>query len=132
MVKAFNKYCITIAENLATKNADKNEAIKLLNTFKYYNVPEMKLIPITEAEIKNILKTLKPKNSTGYDGISSRILKYCIDEISKPLGHIYNVSFKQGIYPERMKYASLRPIYETGEKSEMSNYRPISLLTTFS
>ena len=30
-----------------------------------------------------------------------------------------------------MKYASVRPIYKTGEKSEISNYRPISLLTTF-
>ena len=92
----------------------------------------MKLIPITDTEIKNILKTLKSKNSTVYDGISSTILKYCIDEISKPLGHIFDASLKQGIYPERMKYASVRPIYKTGEKSEISNYRPISLLTTFS
>jgi hypothetical protein len=92
----------------------------------------MKLIPVTETEIKNILKSLKSKNSSGYDGISSRILKYCIDEISKALGHIFNASLKQGIYPERMKYASVRPSYKTGEKSDISNYRPISLLTTFS
>jgi hypothetical protein len=59
-------------------------------------------------------------------------LKYCKDEISKPLGHIFNVSLEQGVYPERMKYASLRPIYKTGEKSDMSNYRTISLLIAFS
>jgi hypothetical protein len=75
---------------------------------------------------------MKQKNSTEYDSISSRILEYCIEEISKPLGHIFNVSLEQGVYPERMKYASLRHIYKTGEKSDMSNYRPISLLIAFS
>jgi hypothetical protein len=71
----------------------------------------LKLIPITEAELKNILMSLKSKNSTGYDGISSRIFKYCIVEISKTLCHIFNTSLDQGIYPDRMKFASLRCIY---------------------
>jgi hypothetical protein len=43
IVKAFIKYFITVVENLAMKNADKNEAIKLLNTFKYDNLPELRL-----------------------------------------------------------------------------------------
>jgi hypothetical protein len=92
----------------------------------------MRLIPTTETEIKYIIKTLKTKNSTGYDGISSRILKSCVDVISKPLSHISNESFKQSIYPERLKYALVRPIYKMGEGTDISNYRPISLLTTFS
>jgi hypothetical protein len=76
--------------------------------------------------------SLKSKNSTGYDGISSRILKYCVVEISKPLCHICNASLEQGIYPDRIKFASLKPIYKTGEKVVMENYRPISLLISFS
>jgi hypothetical protein len=51
-------------------------------------LPELKLIPITGWNKEH--ETLKTKNSTGYDGISSRILKYCIEQISKPLGHILN------------------------------------------
>jgi hypothetical protein len=45
LVEAFIKYFTTIAENLATKNADKDEAIKLLYTLKYDNLPELRLIP---------------------------------------------------------------------------------------
>jgi hypothetical protein len=67
----------------------------------------------------------KLKDSTGYDGISSKILKYCTTEISKPLCHIFNASLEHGIYPDRMKFASLRPIYKTGEKAIMAYYRPI-------
>jgi hypothetical protein len=65
------------------------------------NIPEIKLIPTTEIEIKYILQSLKLKNSTGYDGISSRILKCCIGEISIPLSHIFNESLKQGVCPKR-------------------------------
>jgi Notch-like protein len=52
-------------------------------------------------------------------------------EISKLLSHIFNASLEHGIYPERMKFAS-RPAYKTGEKVVMANYRPISLLISFS
>jgi hypothetical protein len=55
----------------------------------------MKLIPTTEIEIKYILKPFKLKNSTGYDSISSTILKCCIEEISMPLSHILNEFLKQ-------------------------------------
>jgi hypothetical protein len=36
------------------KNANRNEAIKLLDTLKYNNLPELRPIPTTETEIKNI------------------------------------------------------------------------------
>jgi hypothetical protein len=88
LVRVFNNYFITVTENLTAKKDDKNEAIKLLSNSKHDNLPEFKLRPITEAEVKNTLNTLKAKNSTGYDGISSIILKYYIDQVSKPLGHI--------------------------------------------
>jgi hypothetical protein len=77
----------------------------------------MKLIPTTEIKIKYVLKSLKLKNSTSYNGISSRLLKCCIDEISAPLSHIFNESLKRGICPERLKYALVIPIYETWEKT---------------
>jgi hypothetical protein len=50
IANAFNKHFITIAEKL-TKNSDKNEAIKLLDTFKNGNIPEMKLIRMIEVKI---------------------------------------------------------------------------------
>jgi hypothetical protein len=104
IVNAFKKHVITIAEKL-TKSSDKSKAIQLLDTFKNDNIPEMKLIPTTEIKIKYILKSLKLKNSTGYDDISSRVLKCCIDEISMPLNHIFSESHKKGICSERLKYA---------------------------
>jgi len=38
----------------------------------------------------------------------------------------------QSIYPERLKFSLIKPIYISGDKSSPSNYRPISLLPVFS
>ena len=38
----------------------------------------------------------------------------------------------QGIYPERMKFSLIKPVYKSGDKSSPSNYGPISLLPAFS
>jgi hypothetical protein len=36
------------------------------------------------------------------------------------------------VFPDRLKYAIIRPLYKNGDKCDASNYRPISLLTSFS
>jgi hypothetical protein len=65
---------------------------------------EMKTIPVSEAEIINIIRSLKPKNSSGYDDISSKIIKQCASEIGKPPRHVRNCSLQSGIYREGFKY----------------------------
>jgi len=42
----------------------------------------------------------------------------------------YNIS--TGIFPERLKFSEVSPLFKKGDISEFSNYRPISLLTSFS
>jgi hypothetical protein len=106
-----------------------DDALKLLKETYTGSITEMKVIPVTEIEISKI-RSLKNKNSTGYDEVPSKILKYCTSEISKPFSYICNCSLKSGVYPERLKYAVVRTIYKKGDKNSMINYRPISLLIT--
>jgi hypothetical protein len=37
-----------------------------------------------------------------------------------------------GIFPERLKFALVKPVFKKGKSDEISNCRPISLLTSFS
>lgn len=46
--------------------------------------------------------------------------------------HICNKYISAGIFPERLKYSVIKPLYEKGDKTNPSNYRPILLLTSFS
>jgi hypothetical protein len=92
----------------------------------------MKTIPISEAEIKSIIHSLKPRKSSGYDEIISKILKKaCASLISHPLSYICNHSLHTGVFPDHLKIGVVKPLYKKGDKTSMTNYRPISLLTVF-
>ena len=49
-----------------------------------------------------------------------------------PLHYIFNLSLKTGIVSIQFKIAKVIPIFKTGDRTSMDNYRPISLLSTFS
>jgi hypothetical protein len=36
------------------------------------------------------------------------------------------------LFPDRLKYATVKPVHKKGSKHDLSNYRPISLLPAFS
>jgi hypothetical protein len=75
---------------------------------------------------------LKSKDSSGYNEISAKIVKVSKPLIIPPLIYIGNKVLAQSNFPERLKLSLIKPIYESGDKSLPSNYRPISLLPAFS
>jgi hypothetical protein len=72
------------------------------------------------------MKSFKMKNSSGYDEISSRIIKASLPYITSPLTYICNAVLHYSVFPDRLKYAVVKPCFK------IQKYRPISLLTTFS
>jgi Notch-like protein len=60
------------------------------------------------------------------------MLKASMPYIILALTYICNESLAQGIFPDRLKFAVVKPILINGNKHEPSNYRPISLLSKFS
>ena len=74
---------------------------------------------------------MKTKNAHGYDEISFKILKWSAPFISSPLTYTCNKSLELGIFPCRLKYSTVKPILKTGDKLNIPNYRPISLLISF-
>ena len=87
---------------------------------------------ITETDCLKIIPGLKSKDSTGVDGISTKLLKQIAQAIVKPLTLIINQSLYNGIFPNKLKIAKVIPLYKKGPSEILDNYRPISLLTAIS
>jgi hypothetical protein len=76
------------------------------------NYPSMYCKPTTTKEMENIIKSLKAKNSHGYDGITTKVLQLSSPFISSPLNYINNKILSTGIFPNRLKYSIIKPFFK--------------------
>jgi hypothetical protein len=88
--------------------------------------------PTCEIEILNIVNNMKAKRSSGYDNLTSNELKQIIHGLAPALTILINRSLAEGIFPDALKIAKVIPIYKSGMKDSINNYRPISVLPTIS
>jgi len=87
--------------------------------------------PVTEEEVVSLAKNLKNKLTAGYDDIPKSLVKQCIQLIKGPLTHTYNVSLRSGVFPDEWQAAKVKPWYKKGDRYDIRNYRPISIISVF-
>ena len=126
----FNKHFTTIGGNL---KKDMNHTGAKFDDYLGSSYPHcMYVNPTCVSEIKNILSGMQSKNSCGLDEIPMSILKLSPDNILLILCHIFNLSLGQGKFINEFKKAKIIPVHKKGSKSDVNNYRPISLLPVMS
>jgi hypothetical protein len=85
--------------------------------------------PATEEKVVSLAKNLKDKLTAGYDDIPKSLVKQCTQSIKGPMTHIYNVSLRMGIFPHEWKLSKVKPLYKNGDRYDIQNYRPISIIS---
>ncbi len=87
--------------------------------------------PVTQSEIIDAFKLLKPKKSQDLNNVSMFLVSKAFYQILKPIHHVIKTSFMTGVVPSQLKIAKIIPIFKSGDRILMDNYRPISLLNNF-
>ena len=128
----FNNFFVDVGSNLDKKITVADNAASIYDFMGQQCPNSMFINPVSEDEVVNIIKSCKPKHSKDCDDINMYVLSKVTDQIVKPLVHIFNLSFSSGIFPSEMKTAKVIPVFKSGNRSDFSNYRPISLLSQFS
>ena len=126
IAERFNDFFVNIGPKLAEVIPDGSH-----NHTKYLSVENEKSLvwsPVTSSEISNYFQALDSRKAHGFDNLPIRLLKDSAHLISEPLSYIFNLSLKNGIFPDLLKTAKVTPIYKKGPREDPGNYRPISVL----
>ena len=126
----FNNFFANVGPKLASEIDTTNASFK--NYLPEKNQNSFTFSRISEMEILHICRKLKPKMSSGADSISTKLLKEIAPLIITPLHYLINMSLETGFVPPEIKLAKVVPIFKDGNCHEFNNYRPISLLSSFS
>ena len=87
---------------------------------------------VTYQQIMKILQTTKPSKAAGIDKVPAKLIKDGANEIAAPLTFLINTSLQSGIFPTSEKIAIITPLYKSGDRTNIDNYRPISVLNIIS
>ena len=128
IANSFNTYFSTIADKLlknrkfhGNKSFTEFLTNPLANSFAFR--------PSDDIEIQLLITELNINKSTGPNGIPTKILQMIKGIISQPLSKIYNASIISGRYLDKLKLSKIIPTFKKGSRLQISNYRPISLLS---
>ena len=91
-------------------------------------------MPVSSDEVRKLLQQLNPRKAIGDDKIPPALIKIVAEPLSTPLSIAINNSFKQNIFPDNAKVACVKPLDKKNpeNKHSISNFRPVSILNTFS
>jgi Reverse transcriptase (RNA-dependent DNA polymerase) len=128
----FNEFFTNVASSIVNDIIPTDRPPDLSNINNPVNFFSFSDSPVTCNEIIEAIGSLEPKKTQDVNGLSIFFISKFAMTLSVPLKHILSASFTSGIFPDQLKVAKVVPIFKSGDKLCMNNYRPISLLNVFS
>ena len=86
----------------------------------------------TEEQVLELMKGVDISKACGYDGIGNKIIKLCSEGFHVYFTYFINLSLSLGQYPSAWKLANVIPLFKNDNPQHKVNYRPVSLLASFS
>ena len=127
IANTFNNFFTSFAEVVHSKIKFSNKSLKKSLSSE---INDSFLITSTnKEEIYKIIKSLNSNKSCGPNSILTKVLHLLQDQISNHFATICNLSFSTGVFSPIVKTAKVIPIHKKNSKLEVSNLRPISLLS---
>ncbi|CAH2217101.1 jg3101, partial [Pararge aegeria aegeria] len=133
-VNTVNKFFASIGESLAVNVAASNDCSRVYDPCFQFVVQanSMVLYSCNKEEIESVILGLRGDCATGWDNIPCSVLKQARHILAPVLSHLFNSCFSRGIFPSVFKRAVIHPIFKTGDRGNINNYRPIAILSAIS
>ena len=125
IANGFDKFYINICPNLSAQIPS-----SLKSPASYMEAPTLSSVvlnPVTPEEISSRIRSLK-NSSTGWDGISAKIVKVTYQKHISVLTYVFNLSIEEGVFPKELKIGRVIPLFKSNNCMLVINYRPVSVL----
>lgn len=122
IVEEFSRYYSEIGKKLAEGIEEVQDGGS-----EHYCNETLFFFPTCTNEVKGMIRQLKSDGAPGEDGIQTELLKNIQDEIAEPLMLLVNRCFESGEFPSVLKTGIIKPLFKSGDTTNITNYRPICL-----
>ena len=130
MTNAFNEFFTSIATKLLESQNIWDEYVALLP--QVAGDVQLDLPNILTHFVSREVGKVSPSEATGTDGKSVRLLRTSKPAIVNHLTYILNMSLQHGTVPCCLKDARIASVFKFGEKEDVNNYCPVSILPVIS
>jgi hypothetical protein len=127
-----NNHFATIANKIISNDRSSENTLSHLKDYVSSKPThsDFNLQPMTVLDVSKSLTLLKQSGTRDLDGLDGKILKLSGPVITESLTYLYNLCIDKKYFPLKFKEAKVIPLYKSGDTSNPSNYRPISILST--
>ena len=121
-----------VIKEIVQNDSNHSSILKIKENFdNSQTVEQFQFNKVTTSKIYKLLKNIDYKKATGTDKIPPKLVKISAEVLSQPLADAANNT--KGVFPDNAKIASVSPIdKQSDDKNKVSNFRPVSVLNTFS
>lgn len=130
IVECLNSYFVNVTSEIEipTESID----VEYINQFRRNIFTNFNLTPTNYEEVDAAINSLNTTAANGFDNISTKFIKQFSIHLIPIIVKYINKAFETSIFPSKLKTAIVIPIFKKGNSTDCSNYRPISILPSFS
>ena len=129
-----NTYFCTIGNILVVKLKSVYSTISTITvpSDDICNTEQFNFVPIPAEYVEKQLSCLQKNKAIGSDRISARLLKDASSVIATSLAKLFNRSLTLASFPSSWKIGRITALYKQGDRTDVNNYRPITILPVIS
>ena len=122
----FNEHFVSVADELVNKLPQIS-----FSSSNYAEEQSMMLHETNVVEELSQIASLKNSSAHGVDLITNTFIRRFDRTLASFLVNYINETFLSGVFPNNLKRTTIQPYFNTGSKTDVNNYQPISILPSF-
>ena len=123
-----NEYFVQVGPRVAAEVAGQGPVPDLSCRLPRVGACAFTVSPVSLDALRRTVFSMRNTSACGPDGLCIRVIKASFDAIGDILLHMINTCLVLADFPDPWKHSIVHPIFKSGDTSDPSNFRPISIV----